>query len=403
MPLPERPQLRPYLSVTPDESDRRYVVIGDRLRQSRAQLRLSADAVPWLRLFDGRRTLPEIQAAVARLNGGQALGLDVFRRLVAELERARFLDGDWFRELLAGGVRPGVCFAPGADPEVLRRQMRRWFVDRGGPGLPGESRPQANLRALLAPHIDYPRGGRTYAWGYKELFEQTSARLFVIIGTAHYSRARYTLTRRSFRTILGQVETDQAYIDRLVAQYGDGLFADEIQAHMPEHSIELEVVFLQYLYEGRGPFRIVPLLVGGFHDCVNEKRDPSEYPEIARMVEALRHVERETPEPICYVISGDLAHIGPKFADPDPVHPVQLQHSLAQDQAILRHTEPPDPAGYFRVIADEGDARRICGLPPTWTLLEAIRPRSGRILDYDQYIHPQGFESVSFASVAFYD
>ena len=39
---------------------------------------------------------------------------------------------------------------------------------------------------------------------------------------------------------------------------------DDPCAHLPEHSIELEVVLLQYLFEGRRPFRIVPLLVGSF-------------------------------------------------------------------------------------------------------------------------------------------
>ena len=36
------------------------------------------------------------------------------------------------------------------------------------------------------------------------------------------------------------------------------------------------------------------------------------------------------------------------------------------------------------------------------TLLEAIRPSHGRVLNYDRYVHPQGYESVSFASVGFY-
>ena len=59
-------------------------------------------------------------------------------------------------------------------------------------------------------------------------------------------------------------------------------------------------------------------------------------------------------------------------------------------------------AGFFQVIADESDRRRICGLPPTYTLLESIRPRAGKLLHYDQYVHPRGYESVSFASMAFY-
>ena len=104
--------------------------------------------------------------------------------------------------------------------------------------------------ALLAPHIDYARGGVSYAWGYKDLAEQCDAGVFVIVGTSHYSPARFTLTRQHFNTPLGMVTTDQDYVSRIVAHYGDGLFDDPL-AHLPEHSIELEVVYLQHLFGRR--------------------------------------------------------------------------------------------------------------------------------------------------------
>jgi AmmeMemoRadiSam system protein B len=280
--------------------------------------------------------------------------------------------------------------------------MEDLFAGPGGPGLPGEPRPDDRLRAVLAPHIDYDRGGKTYTWAFKELFERTPASLFVIIGTSHYSSARFTLTRKSFETPLGIVHTDGAYIDRLVEHYGGGLFNDEHQAHLPEHSIELELVFLQYLYQGRRPFRIVPLVVGSFQDCVRSECLPAEADDIGRMIKALRALDETSDEPIGYVISGDLAHIGPKFHDPQPVTEPQLEHSRRQDQALLEHAESADPAAYFRLIAAEGDERRICGLPPTYTLLEALRPGGGKVLHYDRFVEPSGWESVSFASAAFY-
>jgi MEMO1 family protein len=119
-------------------------------------------------------------------------------------------------------------------------------------------------------------------------------------------------------------------------------------------------------------------------------------------VEVLRRADAEAKEPVCYIISGDLAHLGPKFGDPEPVGEPFLTHSRDQDHALLRQTEAADPQGFFRVIADEHDRRRICGLPPTYLTLEALRPRTGKVLHYDQYVHPRGQESVSFASVAFY-
>jgi AmmeMemoRadiSam system protein B len=163
----------------------------------------------------------------------------------------------------------------------------------------------------------------------------------------------------------------------------------------------LEVVFLQYLYRER-PIRIVPLVVGPFQDAVAAGRAPRQLDDIGRMLEALRAVQRETSEPVCYLISGDLAHVGPKFGDPRPVHPAQLAHSRRQDEALLQQAGRADPGGYFRVIADEADARRICGLPPTYTVLEALQPGAGKLHHYDQWVDPNGLESVSFAGMAFY-
>src|SRR2546423_1682499 len=85
-----------------------------------------------------------------------------------------------------------------AAPDDLRHQLRRLFTGPGGPGLPGDVRPDGRLRAALLPHIDYARGGSTYAWGFKEVVERTDASLFVIVGTSHLSSHRFTLTRKAF-------------------------------------------------------------------------------------------------------------------------------------------------------------------------------------------------------------
>jgi AmmeMemoRadiSam system protein B len=119
------------------------------------------------------------------------------------------------------------------------------------------------------------------------------------------------------------------------------------------------------------------------------------------MINALRKVEAERKESICYVISGDLAHIGPKFEDPAPIDESQLRQSHAGDMAILECARRADMNGYFDVIARERDRRRICGLPPTYTTLSAFKPSSGKLLHYGRYVDPDGFESVSFASMAF--
>src|SRR5262245_55470660 len=272
MDLPERPKLRPYLTAArADYSGRRYVV-WDRLQFNRRKLEVSEVELSWLKLFDGSRSLRDIQADAVRLAGGVLVPLDAFEQLTGRLDAVLFLDTP---------VRPPHCagIVYDEDPEGLRRQLRRLFTGPGGPGMPGEAGRDDSLRAVLAPHIDYPRGGAGYGWAFKELFEHTRADLFVIIATSHNSPARFTLTRKHFRTPLGVVETDGAFIDRLVARYGDGLFDDEWLAHFPEHSVELEVVLLHFLYEKR-PFRIVPLVVGSFRDRIATGGPPGEADDI---------------------------------------------------------------------------------------------------------------------------
>src|SRR5262249_46022960 len=143
-----------------------------------------------------------------------------------------------------------------------------------GPGpINGSAQPDGRLRGALIPHIDFHRGGITYTHGFKEVIEQSDAEVFVILATSHYTAGeRFILTRKHFRTPLGVAQTDQAFIDRLEAYYGPGLYEDEV-AHLPEHSIEFHVVFLQHCLGSR-PFRIVPLLVGSFHDAVQQNVPP---------------------------------------------------------------------------------------------------------------------------------
>jgi AmmeMemoRadiSam system protein B len=399
-----RPQLRFHLQILRDPRDPQHGYLADQLRQLAQPLRLSLEEFGWLQWFDGERSLRDIQSAAMRQRGGSLVPLERFVDLARRLDEALLLEGPRWQRHISNRVREPVCIGCyEGEPERLRKQLHRLFTHRRGPGLPRAANPDGQLCAALIPHIDYARGGVSYTWGFKEVVEHTDASLFVIIGTSHYSTSRFTLTRKDFKTPLGVVQTDQDYIDRLVRHYGGGLFDDELLAHLPEHSIELEIVFLQYLYEGRRPIRIVPLVVGSFYDATLMRQAPGHFEDIGRMIEALRRAEAETRESICYIISGDLAHLGPKFQrGRPPVTAADLDLSERQDRALLERLEKADQGGFFRIVADEKDARAICGFPPAYTVLEATRPRRGKLLHYDKYVHPAGFESVSFASVGFY-
>jgi AmmeMemoRadiSam system protein B len=392
----ERPRLRSHVRPEPVPDDPASAYLDDLLGLCDEPLCLGPEEVGWLSLLDGERTLTEIHRSA-----GTEKPIDALARWINGLDEKLLLDTPRFRAIADAPVRPfrhaGGCYS--ADPGLLRRQLDGYFTQPGGPGLPRPGRPDGTLRVALLPHIDYRWGGVSYAWGFKEIVERTTASLFVIIATSHFSQHRFTLTRKHFATPLGTVPTDGDFIDRLVRHFGDGLFDDEWLAHFPEHSVELEAVFLRHLYPGRGDLRIVPLVVGSFADCVRFGQPPALVEDIGRMVKALRRTVEETREPICFVISGDLSHIGPKFNTGERLSATLLERSHEQDQLLLQWAAAGDADGYFRVIAAEQDRRNICGFPPTYLLFEALRPGPGRLMHHDRHIDPHGNASVSWATM----
>ena len=166
----------------------------------------------------------------------------------------------------------------------MRAQLQAYFQGAGGAGplsIEGPGRPR-RLRGVLSPHIDFRRGGPVYTWSYRELAEQADIDTFVILGVAHQTcRHQFALTLKDFETPLGVVPTDRQYVERIAAAAGEELFDDEL-VHRAEHSIEFQVVWLQYVLGKERPFSIVPILVGSFHDHLQRGIDPIEDPQVRR-------------------------------------------------------------------------------------------------------------------------
>ena len=202
----------------------------------------------------------------------------------------------------------------------MRAQLQEYFLGAGGAGPLSTINPAGprRLRGVLSPHIDFRRGGPVYTWSYKELAEQTDIDTFVILGVAHqHCRRRFVLTLKDFETPLGIVPTDRQYVERIAEAAGEELFDDEL-VHRAEHSIEFQVVFLQYVLGKKRPFSIVPILVGSFHDHLERGIDPIEDPEVRRFVDALRAAEAASGKNVAYIGGIDLCHVGPEFGDPRP-------------------------------------------------------------------------------------
>jgi MEMO1 family protein len=146
----------------------------------------------------------------------------------------------------------------------------------------------------------------------------------------------------------------------------------------------------------------VPILVGSFHECVARQINPAEMVHIADFIQAIREVSSAHAEPVCYIVGGDLAHVGMKFGDQGGLTPAFLDQVARDDHALLAAAARMDAEGCFRVIAEHKDRRRICGFPPMYMLLSTMPATAGTVLKYGQAVEPATQSMVSYASVVFH-
>jgi AmmeMemoRadiSam system protein B len=255
-------------------------------------------------------------------------------------------------------------------------------------------------RALIVPHVDYDRGGETYAAGYGRWRGRKAPARILILGTSHRPSAHFfAATRKPFRTGLGAVPIDQAALEALVKHYRHPLLIDEF-LHRDEHSIELQLPFLQALF---GEVPIVPVLCGSLQDFYG--KSPTGAAEIADMIESLATLLRVWEGETLLVASTDWSHLGPHFGDPGDVLAGDLQRAEAADRALLDRIMALDAEGFFEALSLDSNARRVCGAAPVYLLtrvLSSISPSSrGKILDYRQCLSDDRSRMVAVAAVAF--
>jgi MEMO1 family protein len=347
--------------------------------------------------FDGERELAEVARAVAAAGLGRIRLADV-ERLAARAREVGLVHGPVYAarrsEALAAfraAPRAAAC-AGGAypeHPEELRRMLAGFYTLPGGPGpRDPASRAGADVRLLVAPHIDFRRGGAAYAHAYRAL-EGSEADLFVVFGTAHASPPHlFTLTRQDYDTPLGAVPTDRAVADALAAELGEEeLFEDEL-VHAGEHSCEFQMVWLRWVMGDR-PFRAVPVLCSS----ISHLDDPA--PATARFLGALARAV--AGRRVCFVAGADLAHVGPQYGDARAPTAAELASLAAQDLRTLAFLGAPDPAGFHRDAIVDDEQRRLCGVAPVYAALRAAG-RPARLLHHGQWT--DGTDMVSFAAAA---
>ena len=407
---PGTPRLRAVEAFPVEHEGQRCVALRDPAGFTDQIAVLPGPLLDLVSLFDGEHPL-EVIREIVRQRHGQAPSLEQIADLVERLDEAGFLESarfaarrraaeDAFRQ---SPVRPaahaGGAYAGQAD--ALQAQIAGFFAHPDGP-RPAPARPRtagASLAGLIAPHIDFHRGGPTYGWAYQDLLDRTDADLFVILGTCHAGMTDpFAATLKPYDTPLGPVPVDRDFYEALRARAGQDLLASE-PAHRSEHSIEFQAVMLQAVLGARRPFTILPVLASYLHEAVWLGTEPEADPQVPRFLDGLRETIAACGRRVCVVAGVDLAHVGPRFGDPTPNSEASLAAVERADRAMLESVVAVDARGFYDQVAADQDARRICGLSPIHALLRVLPAAPGRLLQYRQWPDPDG--AVTFCAVGF--
>jgi AmmeMemoRadiSam system protein B len=127
-----------------------------------------------------------------------------------------------------------------------------------------------------------------------------------------------------------------------------------------------------------------------------------EFGPIRQFIDALKESVLSLGREVCYIASADLAHMGLQFGDQQGISEYGLRVLSQEDREMLEYAEKMDEEGFFTVISNESDRRRICGLPAIYSLLKTLEAREGKVLKYGQAFTRETQSVVSFASLAFY-
>jgi len=211
------------------------------------------------------------------------------------------------------------------------------------------------LIALVCPHAGYKYSGEIAAYSYK-LLEGKKINTVILMGPSH----RFPLRGASvwpggaYQTPLGEVKINEK-VAAIITKSSESI-TFEPKAHLQEHSLEVQIPFLQVILQ---EFQIVPILIG--------RLSPQAFEDIGRQLAILL----EDPGTIL-IISTDLSHYH------------SYDDAVAMDKNTLKTIQARE-CDKLKAMVSNGEAE-LCGVMPVLLLLETIKhikhPTNIRLLKY---------------------
>ncbi|WP_297519838.1 MEMO1 family protein [Thermococcus sp.] len=227
-------------------------------------------------------------------------------------------------------------FYPADD--MLIEMLEEFFSDLGEEGS------ERKITAGVAPHAGYVFSGYTASRTYKAIFEDGLPETFVILGPNHTGLGSpiAVYPEGEWLTPLGSIEVD-AEMAKAIAKLSGIADLDEL-AHKYEHSIEVQVPFIQYLAEKAGKdVKIVPITLS-----IQDE-------DVARALgKAIFEASEELGRDVVVIASTDFMHYGPVYGYvPFRVRADELPHRIKEwDFRLIRRILDFDVDGLFRELRE---------------------------------------------------
>jgi AmmeMemoRadiSam system protein B len=261
------------------------------------------------------------------------------------------------------------------------------YLHRLGPGkLPPlyDKEPAQGLLACVCPHAGYQYSGPVAAHSYLRLSAMRKPDLVVIVGPNHYGVGSGIAVygEGEWETPLGRIAVDEPAARRIVELTGIVDFDEE--AHRREHSIEVQLPFLQQLYGAS--FRLLPISLA-FQDKATAR-------DLGKGLSELLKEELDGGRSAILIASSDLTHYAPSA------------EAKEKDKALLEQVNVLDLDGFYTTL--EMKKITACGYGAIGTVMETCRrigfakgrvnayATSGDVTGNDEAV--VGYPSLSFVT-----
>ncbi|MFH0816002.1 MAG: AmmeMemoRadiSam system protein B [Methanobacteriota archaeon] len=234
---------------------------------------------------------------------------------------------------------------------ALRAQVEWCFRHKVGLGRLPQVSPQrkGDVRGCVVPHAGFMYSGPVAAHSYAAVAEDGVPDVFVVLGPNHTGRGSdVSVMADDFDTPMGKVEVDK----EIAKAMRTGIIADDASAHAFEHSIEVQLPFIKHIAPKA---KLVPV-------C---------------MMMQDYETAREAGKTIGKAISGRSAVV---LASTDFSHYVSAETAKRKDSLAIGRITALDPKGLHQVVEKNGIS--MCGYGPVMAMMEAIQPKSARLLKY---------------------